>query len=162
MCLAILLEFGTLVTMAEDTEPRNDVDPRPVQPLELPAYAWLLVKEYSYRHEQWCKKKHHGVCGQNCPCCRFAAGDFLGACEVGLGVRTLASVSAAVRIVSPSHIQSTTQGSLLLPASPAAARSNWRVAAAARGGASERCVRRSHTRNDAPEELPPLSASCEA
>ena len=75
-----------------------DVDPRPVQPLELPAYAWLLVKEYSYRHEQWCKKTHYGFCGQNCPCCRFAAGDFLGACEVGLGVRTLASVSAAVRI----------------------------------------------------------------
>ena len=49
-----------------------------------------------------------------------------------------------------------------LPTSPAAARSNWRVAAAARGGASERCVRRSHTRNDAPEELPPLSASWEA
>ena len=98
MCLAILLEFGTLVTMAEDTEPRNDVDPRPVQPLELPAYAWLLVKEYSYRHEQWCKERHYGFCGQNCPCCRFAAGEFLGACEVGLGVRTLASVSAAVRI----------------------------------------------------------------
>ena len=98
MCLAILLEFGTLVTMAEDTEPRNDVDPRPVQPLELPAYAWLLVKEYSYRHEQWCKKTHYGFCGQNCPCCRFAAGDFLDACEVGLGVRTLASVSAAIRI----------------------------------------------------------------
>ena len=96
--------------MAEETEPHNDVivlrtrcrgrsrNPRPVQPLELPAYAWLLVKEYSYRHEQWCKKKHYGFCGQNCPCCRFAAGDFLGACEVGLGVRTLASVSAAVRI----------------------------------------------------------------
>ena len=98
MSLAILLEFGTLVTMAEDTEPRNDVDPRPVQPLELPAYAWLLVKEYSYRHEQWCKVRHYGFCGQSCPCCRFAAGDLLGACKVGLGVRTLASVSVAVRI----------------------------------------------------------------
>ena len=41
--------------MAEDTEPRNDVDPRPVQPLELPANVWVLVKQYSYRHEQWCK-----------------------------------------------------------------------------------------------------------
>ena len=84
--------------MAEDAEPQKYVGPRPVQPLELPAYAWLLVKEYWYRHEQWCKKTHYGFCGQNCPCCRFAAGDFLGACEVGLGVRTLASVSAAVRI----------------------------------------------------------------
>ena len=55
MCLAILLEFGTLVTMAEDTELRNDVDPRPVQPLELPAYAWRSVKQYVYRHESWCK-----------------------------------------------------------------------------------------------------------
>ena len=39
--LAVLLQFGTLVTMAEDTEPRNDVDPRPractpMQPSNMP------------------------------------------------------------------------------------------------------------------------------
>ena len=91
-------EFGTRVTMADDAEPHKYVGPRPVQPLELPAYAWLLVKQYSYRHELWCKVMHYGFCGQSCPCCRFAAGDLIGACEVGLGVRTLASVSAAVRV----------------------------------------------------------------
>ena len=74
------------------------MDPRPVRPLELPAYAWRSVKQYLYRHESWCKVEHYGFCGQSCPCCRFAAGDLLGACKVGLGVRTLASVSVAVRI----------------------------------------------------------------
>ena len=98
---------GTPVTVAEETEPQNDVivlrsrgrNPRRVRPLELPAYVWLLVRQYSYRHEaMWTASDRYGRCGQSCPCRRFAVGDFFGACEVGSGVRTLASVSAAVRI----------------------------------------------------------------
>ena len=83
---------------ADQKPPPAGVDPRPVRPLELPAYAWRSVKQYLYRHESWCKVGHYGLCGQSCPCCRFAAGDLFGACEVGLGVRTLASVSVAVRM----------------------------------------------------------------
>ena len=95
--------------MAGNTEPQNGVDPRPVRPLELPAYAWRSVKQYLYRHESWCKGGHYGLCGQSCPCCRFAAGDLLGACKVGLGVRTLASVSVAVRMAFTDSIDHSPQ-----------------------------------------------------
>ena len=135
--------------MAGNTEPQNGVDPRPVRPLELPAYAWRSVKQYLYRHESWCKVEHYGFCGQSCPCCRFAAGDLLGACKVGLGVRTLASVSVAVRIALTDSVDhgpnSCTYGLWRQPA-PAVSRSHWGVAAAARGSASQRSVRRSRRR----------------
>jgi len=78
---------------------------RPMQPSRFPACVWSLVRQYVYRHEVgWTASDHYDGCGQSCPCCRFAAGEAFGACEVCSGLRTLASIDVAVRIAFRRHV----------------------------------------------------------
>ena len=40
-----------------------------------------LARECNVTVAVWSGTEHWGLCGQSCPCCRFAAGDVFGSCD---------------------------------------------------------------------------------
>ena len=42
---------------------------------------------------QWCRRKHWGECGQNCPCCRFRTRSNIGECWLCEQACTLMAIS---------------------------------------------------------------------